>query len=396
MPKKITAKRSSPATKKATSNKNTLNTPDSVRHILGSDGLRGVDWKGQLYDGAVVLLDQTQLPKKIIYREIRDLETLRQAIVDLVVRGAPAISIAGAYGLIVHLVPFAVRVRKATQLEKPFMHAYERLLSSRPTAVNLRWALQRMRDCFERHTSDLTAIELCARLLMEAKRIHREDAELCARISENGAALLPASGGVLTHCNTGALATGGVGTALGCLVTAHRYGKQFMVYADETRPLLQGSRLTAPELLSAGVPVTLICDNMAAHLMQRGRIQAVIVGADRITAQGDVANKIGTYGLAVLAKHHGIPFYVAAPYSTFDLSLKDGMDIHIEERKPEEVRMPQGALFSPENVPVANPAFDVTPANLISAIITERGVLHKPTTKTIAKMMANGFTYPAI
>jgi methylthioribose-1-phosphate isomerase len=358
--------------------------------------LRGVDWRGQLYDGAVVLLDQTQLPNKVVYHHINDLEILRAAIIKLVVRGAPAIGIAGAYGIVVHLVPFGVKAKSAKALEKPFKHAFERLVSSRPTAVNLRWALERMRDCFDRHTTDLTAIELCARLLMEAKRIHREDAELCARIAENGMALLPASGGVLTHCNTGALATGGVGTAIGCLLHAHQSGKHISVYADETRPLLQGARLTALELQRAGVPVTLICDNMAAHLMQRGRIQAVIVGADRITANGDVANKIGTYGLAVLAKHHGIPFYVAAPYSTFDLSLKDGMEIVIEERHADEVRAPQGTVFAPADVQVANPAFDVTPANLITAIITERGVIHRPNAKSVVKLMANGQTHPAI
>ncbi len=362
-----------------------------------ADGvLRGVEWRGGLDDGTLILIDQTRLPASVEYRAIRELEPLRQAIIDLVVRGAPAIGIAGAYGLVLHLVPFAMKAKNATALEKPFAVAFERLVTSRPTAVNLKWALERMRDCFQRHLSDLTALELCARLLMEAKRIHREDAELCARIAENGARLLPKSGGVLTHCNTGALATGGVGTALGCIVQAHRDGRQIHVFADETRPLLQGARLTALELQRAKVPVTLICDNMAAHLMQRGRIQAVIVGADRITANGDAANKIGTYGLAVLAKYHGIPFYVAAPYSTFDLSLKDGMQIEIEERKPDEVRRPQGTQFSPADVPVANPAFDVTPAALITALITERGVIHQPTRAKVVAMMAGSTGEPAV
>jgi len=362
-----------------------------------ADGvLRGVEWRGGLDDGTLILIDQTRLPGAVEYRAIRELEPLRQAIIDLVVRGAPAIGIAGAYGLVLHLVPFAMKAKNATALEKPFAVAFERLVTSRPTAVNLKWALERMRDCFQRHLSDLTALELCARLLMEAKRIHREDAELCARIAENGARLLPKSGGVLTHCNTGALATGGVGTALGCIVQAHRDGRQIQVFADETRPLLQGARLTALELQRAKVPVTLICDSMAAHLMQRGKIQAVIVGADRITANGDAANKIGTYGLAVLAKYHGIPFYVAAPYSTFDLSLKDGMLIEIEERKADEVRRPQGTQFSPADVPVANPAFDVTPAALITAIITERGVIHKPEKGGVAKLMAGNYSEPAI
>ncbi len=400
-----TAKRSSSSTKKPSAKKSARSGKKAAkqkreRPVISSfddfEFLRGVDWRGQLYDGTVILLDQTQLPKKVSYHQIRDIEALREAIIGLVVRGAPAIGIASAYGIVVHLVPFAVKAKKASSLEKQFKIAYTRLLSSRPTAVNLRWALDRMRDCFDRHIGDLTAIELCARLLMEAKRIHREDAELCARIAENGAALLPVSGGILTHCNTGALATGGVGTAIGCLVQAHTTGKNISVYAGETRPLLQGARLTALELQRAGVPVTLICDNMAGHLMQRGRIQAVIVGADRITANGDAANKIGTYSLAVLAKHHGIPFYVAAPYSTFDLTLKDGMDIVIEERAGDEVRAPQGVTFAPTDVAVANPAFDVTPADLISAIITERGVIHKPTAKTVTKLMSNGHSIPAI
>lgn len=386
-----------PASKSASKTANVSRTAPTRSSATPADGvLRGVEWRGGLEDGTLVLLDQTRLPIAVQYRSIRALEPLREAIIDLVVRGAPAIGIAGAYGLVLHLVPFALMAKKTSALEKPFAHAFERLVTSRPTAVNLKWALERMRDCFQRHLTDLTGMELCARLLMEAKRIHREDAELCARIAENGANLLPKSGGVLTHCNTGALATGGVGTALGCIVQAYRDGKQIEVFADETRPLLQGARLTALELQRAQVPVTLICDNMAAHLMQRGKIQAVIVGADRITANGDAANKIGTYGLAVLAKHHGIPFYVAAPYSTFDLSLKDGMAIEIEERKADEVRRPQGTQFSPLDVPVANPAFDVTPAALITAIITERGVIHNPEKGGVAKLMAGNHSEPAI
>ncbi len=357
--------------------------------------LRGVEWRGGLEDGVLVLLDQTRLPNVVIDRQVRDLETLRAHIIDLVVRGAPAIGIAGAYGVVLHLAPLAKSGSGADSLEEPLRHALDRLVTSRPTAVNLKWALDRLRDCYERHVGHLTAQEMVARLLMEAKRIHREDAQLCARIADNGAALLPADGGVLTHCNTGALATGGVGTALGCIVYAARAGKRIQVYADETRPLLQGSRLTALELQRAGVPVTLICDSMAAHLMQRGRIQAVIVGADRITANGDAANKIGTYGVAVLAKHHGIPFYVAAPYSTFDLTLDSGMDIHIEERKGDEVRRPQGTLFAPADVPVANPAFDVTPAELITAIITERGIIQRPNRDSVARLMAGDAWQPA-
>jgi methylthioribose-1-phosphate isomerase len=394
----VSAKRSAVSKRAAAVKRPLPKRPSREGEVRGpADGLlRGVEWRGGLEDGTLVLIDQTRLPATVAYRAIRELEPLREAILDLVVRGAPAIGIAGAYGLVLHLVPIAAKARNTRALEKPFAHAFERLVTSRPTAVNLRWALERMRDCFERHLTDLTALELCARLLMEAKRIHREDAELCARIAANGAALLPSNGGVLTHCNTGALATGGVGTALGCLVVAHQGDKHIHVYADETRPLLQGARLTAVELQRAGVPVTVICDSMAAHLMQRGKIQAVIVGADRITANGDAANKIGTYGLAVLAKHHGIPFYVAAPYSTFDLSLADGMSIEIEERKGDEVRRPQGTQFAPLDVLVSNPAFDVTPAALITAIITERGVIHEPGRENVAKLMAGNHSEPAI
>lgn len=353
-----------------------------------SEPLRGVQWQGGLEDGSLLLLDQTRLPGEVVQREITALEPLRQAILDLAVRGAPAIGIAGAYGIVVHLVPVAREQVGATSeiLEPALAHAYERLVSSRPTAVNLKWACERMRECYHRHVGHLTALEMCARLLMEAKRIHREDAELCQRIAENGAALLPA-GGIYTHCNTGALATGGVGTALGCIVEAFKGGTKFTAFAGETRPLLQGARLTAAELRSNGVPVTLVTDSMAALLMRQGRIQAVIVGADRITANGDTANKIGTYSLAVLAKHHGIPFYVAAPYSTFDLTLATGAEIEIEQRNADEVRCPQGAQFAPPDMPVYNPAFDVTPAELITAIITERGVIKKPTVAVVKKLM---------
>jgi len=370
-----------------------------IMNAPSNSPLVGVAWQGGYDDGRIILLDQTRLPAAIEYHEIRDIAVLRQAILDLVVRGAPAIGIAGAYGLAMHAMHSASKPpsgRGSETLEPAIAFAHERLVTSRPTAVNLKWALDRMRDCFDRHVGKLTALEMGARLLMEAKRIHREDAELCMRIAENGASLLPQNGGVLTHCNTGALATGGVGTALGCIVTAFRDGKNIHVYADETRPLLQGARLTALELQHAGVPVTLICDSMAAHQMKLGKIQAVIVGADRITANGDTANKIGTYGVAVLAKHHGIPFYVAAPYSTFDLSLASGEAIEIEERKADEVRRPQGTQFAPMDVPVANPAFDVTPADLIAAIITERGIIHKPTRAKVEKMMAGQGSGPLV
>ncbi|HYE03938.1 MAG TPA: S-methyl-5-thioribose-1-phosphate isomerase [Planctomycetota bacterium] len=371
--------------------------PLAIPEAVPREKLLGVAWEGGL-DGRIVLLDQTRLPQVVTYWEISDIETLRQAILDLVVRGAPAIGLAGAYGVALHCHAIARGLpagARGEALDDALAHAVDRLVTSRPTAVNLKWALHRMRDCFDRHSSQLTAMELCARLLMEAKRIHREDAELCARIADHGAALLPASGGVLTHCNTGALATGGVGTALGCIVHAVRLGKRIQVYADETRPLLQGARLTALELMHAKVPVTLCSDNAAASLMQRGMVQAVIVGADRITANGDTANKIGTYGLAVLARHHRIPFYVAAPYSTFDLRLQTGADIEIEERNPDEVRRVFGTQTAPIDVPVANPAFDVTPAGLITAIITERGVITAPDRAGVARLMSGETGEPA-
>ena len=338
--------------------------------------LVGVHWEGGLEDGTLVVIDQVRLPTEVVHLRLRGLEPLRQAICDLSVRGAPAISIAAAYGVVLHLVPIVLCEHLGNgseALENAFEHACERLVSSRPTAVNLRWAIERLRECFRRHTGHLTALEMCARLLLEAKRIQREDQELCRRISAHGAALLPA--------------TGGVGTALGCLVEARRVGKDIAVYAGETRPLFQGARLTALELLAAQVPVTLCCDSAAASLMGRGLIRAVIVGADRICANGDTANKIGTYSLAVLAEFHGIPFYVAAPYSTFDLSLADGSLIHIEERAADEVRRPLGRQAAPAEVAVANPAFDVTPAALISAIITERGVITQPTRAAVLGLM---------
>jgi methylthioribose-1-phosphate isomerase len=365
---------------------------DSASSPAATGALAGVRWEGGLEDGVLVLLDQVRLPAEVRYLRLSTMEPVRQAILELSVRGAPAIGIAGAYALVLHLARAAAdaRAQPAQDLRPALELARERLISSRPTAVNLGWALDRMRGCFDRHAHHLTALEACARLLMEAKRIQREDQELCRRIAEHGAAILPRGATIYTHCNTGALATGGVGTALGCLVEAHRRGQGIRVIAGETRPLFQGARLTALELLHAGVPVTLCCDSAAASLMSRGKVQAVIVGADRICANGDTANKIGTYALAVLAKHHGIPFYVAAPYSTFDLALADGALITIEERGGDAVRRPQGAQAAPADVPVANPAFDVTPGRLITAIITERGVIERPDAARVQALMRGG------
>lgn len=320
------------------------------------------------------LLDQRRLPQQEVWQEIDTVETLSRAIETLSVRGAPAIGIAAAYGC-------ALAAMQAGDVEPPRVvasvrAAAERLARTRPTAVNLFWALERMR----KRAEEIAAAggDLAAGLLREAEKIHAEDRAACEEIGRLGAGLLPDEGGVLTHCNAGALATGGFGTALGVIRAAVAAGKRIQVYADETRPLLQGARLTVWELLQDGIPVTLICDSMAAHLMRQGRIQACVVGADRIARNGDSANKIGTYGVAVLAHHHGIPFFVAAPWSTVDLSLADGGQIPIEERDGGEVRAFQGVSCAPAGVPVANPAFDVTPASLIQALITERGVARAP------------------
>jgi methylthioribose-1-phosphate isomerase len=326
------------------------------------------------HEGTVRLLDQTRLPGDLVYLDCADIETLAEAIEVLRVRGAPAIGVSAAYGM-----ALAARISGARDLPallEDLRMARERLARTRPTAVNLFWALARQMAVAELWTGP--AEGLASRLLDEALAIAAEDIAACRAMGEHGAALLRAGARVLTHCNAGALATVQWGTALGVIRSAAAQGKIEMVYADETRPLLQGARLTAWELEREGIPVTLLTDNMAGWAMSRGRIDAVIVGADRIAANGDVANKIGTYSVAVLARHHGLPFYVAAPSSTFDLSLPDGNAIPIEERRAEEVRGFGGVSTAPAAVGVFNPAFDVTPAELVSAIITERGVFRAP------------------
>lgn len=318
-----------------------------------------IQWIGQT-DGNLRLLDQTKLPCETAYLDCRTVDDVWHAIKRLSVRGAPAIGIAAAYGVCL-----------ASRSKTDALAACDHLATSRPTAVNLFWALDRMQKVIEASTDT----ELTVRVLTEARGIHEEDRQQCAMIGRNGADLLaelPVGAGILTHCNTGALATGGEGTALAVILELHRRGRKPHIFMDETRPLLQGARLTAWELTQAGVPCTLICDSMAAQVMREGRIQAVIVGADRIAANGDTANKIGTYGLAVLAKAHGIPFYVAAPTTTFDNNLPSGKEIPIEERSAEEITAPFGRRISQEGVAVYNPAFDVTPVELIAAIITER------------------------
>jgi methylthioribose-1-phosphate isomerase len=329
---------------------------------------RTIEWVGDAA-GHLRLLDQTRLPAEVVYRDCRDLEAVRVAIRELCVRGAPAIGVAAAYGLVLWL-----QGKGRAEARDGFAAACERLHSSRPTAVNLAWALQRMqrrrRELLEQGCEDVLPA-----LLAEARAIAAEDEAMCEAMGRFGAALIEDGWGVLTHCNTGSLATAGSGTALAALFTAARQGKRIHVYADETRPLLQGARLTAWELTQAGIPTTLLCDCMAALVMRERRVQMVIVGADRIAANGDTANKIGTYGVAVLAKAHGVPFYVAAPSSTFDLALPSGSGIPIEQRDPREVTHGFGRQTAPEGVSVYNPAFDVTPAELIAGIVTERGLI---------------------
>ncbi len=343
-----------------------------------------VEWLGGI-DGALRLLDQTLLPNEVRMLDCQSADQVFEAIRSLRVRGAPAIGVAAAYG-------FVLGVRDAiddgrTEFDERLKVATEHLAASRPTAVNLFWALDRQRKVAERMSQELPQAVVAA-LLAEAKAIEAEDRAMCSAIGRHGGELLHNGDGVLTHCNAGALATAGDGTALAAIYAATAGGKRLRVYVDETRPLLQGARLTAWELQQRGVPVTLICDSMAATVMRQGKVQAVIVGADRIAANGDTANKIGTYSVACLAKLHGVPFYVAAPSSTFDLSLSSGEQIPIEERSPDEITRGFGRQTAPEGIDVYNPAFDVTPAELITAIITERGVIRPVTEAAVRSMIA--------
>lgn len=335
--------------------------------------------------GALRLLDQTLLPHRVEYRDCRTAEQVWQAIRELCVRGAPAIGVAAAYGMVIGLRDDAVG--DAVAFGGAIQRVKEYLDSSRPTAVNLFWATRRIADLGHRTLKEAAPPDVWRVLLGEAHAMAREDAAVCRRIGEHGASLVPDGGGVLTHCNAGALATVAWGTALSALYVAHERGRRFQVYADETRPLLQGARLTAFELASAGIDVTIICDSAAASLMHAGRIQMAIVGADRIAANGDAANKIGTYGAAIAARRHGIPFYVAAPVSTFDLSLKSGAEIPIEFRADDEVRGGFGREVAAPGVKCLNPAFDVTPADLLSGIITEHGVIQPVNAQTVAAMV---------
>jgi len=343
-------------------------TSSPVQHVYS------VQWSGDVR-GCLQLIDQTLLPMQLKVLSIFTIEEAFEAIIMLRVRGAPAIGIAAAYGVVLGLQQSLNGGRSVSESREAALQACDYLATSRPTAVNLFWALDRMRGIVNRNPNVASPVDLAQALLREARLIHDEDRRMCHAIGEYGAQLLDDNSGVLTHCNTGGLATSEYGTALAAIFTAQDQGKKIHVFADETRPLLQGSRLTAWELQQRQVPCTVICDSMAAQVMREGRVQAVIVGADRITARGDTANKIGTYGVAVLAKYHNIPFYVAAPRSTFDLSIVSGEAIPIEQRKPEEITNGLGRQTAPTGIDVYNPAFDVTPAELITAIVTERGII---------------------
>ncbi|HEY6301897.1 MAG TPA: S-methyl-5-thioribose-1-phosphate isomerase [Terriglobales bacterium] len=331
----------------------------------------------------VVFIDQTKLPTEEVYVTCTTHQQVADVIRNMVVRGAPAIGVAAAMG-----IALGVRNSKAENggdLKKDFDQICETIRQTRPTAVNLFWAIRRMSEKFEiLRIRPIAQIQQA--LIEESQRMHAEDIAANQAMGRYGAELMPSSGGVLTHCNAGALATAGYGTALGVIRAAVEAGKKIHVYADETRPFLQGSRLTAWELMKDGIPTTVISDNMAGVMMQQGKIGAIVVGADRIAANGDVANKVGTYTVAVLAKEHGIPFYVAAPISTVDLATPDGSRIPIEQRNAREVTHIAGKQMVPDGVEVENPAFDVTPAKYVTAIITERGIAHAPYEESLLEL----------
>jgi methylthioribose-1-phosphate isomerase len=341
----------------------------TAQNLASDDVLSPLRWR----ESELELLDQRLLPREELWIRCRDYRAVARAIKEMIVRGAPAIGCAAAYGV-------AIGARQGEPLDKVLAV----LRATRPTAVNLFWALDRM----ARAAEGVPKAKLVDRLEAEAVAIHTEDIAACVAIGRHGAPLLP-EGTVLTHCNAGALATGGYGTALGVVRAAHAAGKKLRVFADETRPFLQGSRLTAWELQKSGIDVTVITDNMAAHLMYKGEIQSVIVGADRIASNGDTANKIGTYGVAILAREHKLPFYVAAPKSTIDLAIPDGAHIEIEERDPKEVTHLADRAITPGGVGVRNPAFDVTPHGLIAAIITESGVARPPYIESLGRLFQN-------
>jgi methylthioribose-1-phosphate isomerase len=341
-----------------------------------------IDWK----DDTVVMIDQRKLPAVEVYVTCRTAAEVAKAIKTMVIRGAPAIGVAAAMG-----IALGMRRSSATgtkQFTTEFQRLCDLMAATRPTAVNLFWAIERMKRCFAAAAQGGCSVdEIKQRLEAEARAIHDEDVEGCRAMGAYGAALVPQQARILTHCNAGALATAGYGTALGVVRAAAEQGKGVTVLADETRPFLQGARLTAWELVRDGIDTTVITDNMSASMMRLGHVDLVVVGADRIAANGDVANKIGTYGVAVLAKEHGLPFYVAAPLSTIDLATPDGSRIPIEERNTREVTHLGSSRLTPEGAQIRNPAFDVTPAKYVTAIITERGIARPPYSESLAQLV---------
>ena len=341
-----------------------------------------IEWQGD----AVVMIDQRKLPATEIYVSCKTAAEVAKAIKTMVIRGAPAIGVAAAMGI-------AMGMRRSTatgtkQLTTEFQKTCDMMAATRPTAVNLFWAIEKMKHVFaEAAQGGCSVDEIKQRLEAEARRIHDEDVESCRTMGAHGAALVPQDARILTHCNAGALATAGYGTALGVIRAAAEQGKKVAVLADETRPFLQGARLTAWELVKDGIDTTVITDNMAGSMMRLGNVDLVVVGADRIAANGDVANKIGTYGVAVLAKEHNIPFYVAAPISTVDLHTPDGSSIPIEERNDKEVTHVGSSRLTPEGAHIRNPAFDVTPHKYVTAIITERGIARAPYDESLAALV---------
>ena len=351
---------------------------------MSSEAFFTIDWQ----DGAVVMLDQRKLPTREVYRTYRDYRGVARAITTMVIRGAPAIGVAAAMGI-------ALAARQLKRIANPteFERVCQVFAATRPTAVNLFWAIERMRTCYASICSQGGEV-LTARLEQEALKIFAEDVAANRRIGRHGAKLIPQGASVLTHCNAGALATAGYGTALGIIRAAWEQGKNISVFVPETRPYLQGARLTAWELVREGIPATLITDNMVGYFMQKGAIDCVIVGTDRTAANGDVANKIGTYTSAVLARRHKVPFYVAAPTTSIDLACSSGKKIPIEERSAEEVTHILRQKIAPDGITVAHPAFDVTPHALVSAIITEKGIARAPFSKSLAQCVGTRRSVP--
>jgi methylthioribose-1-phosphate isomerase len=340
---------------------------------------------GYMYDG-VRMIDQRALPREVRYVTCQTWQEVAEAIRNLTIRGAPAIGVAAAMGVALGVSRSTAADRAALQPE--FETVCQELAATRPTAVNLFWAIARMRALFE-SMPEATVDEIREALVTEAKRVLAEDIEICREIGRHGATVVPPTGSLMTHCNAGALATGGYGTALGVIRAARDGGREMHVYSCETRPVLQGARLTAWELHEDNIPVTLITDNMAGSVLRKGKVGMIVVGADRIASNGDVANKIGTYSLAVLAKENGVPFYVAAPISTLDLTLPSGDDIPIEQRNAREVTHVGDTMVAPDGVAVFNPAFDVTPNRYVAGIITEHGVARAPYEESLKRLAAN-------